>query len=231
MSSTSPKFGNPSWVRMRSALISVTASSGTEPSSTIMVPYQIALVSLDADRLEYLDVVAEQREIRKHVDVDRLGAGEIEQREGAVAVSPDELGLVMLHAGMRAFQRPQAARTFFQIRPLVLEMIAVAGIAHVHRLGVGRVAVIGHALGVLAGKAVLGFQKRAVRIGDVIAVARIVVGELPVALVAKAVGFADHDLAAGIAVEPLVDRSCAIGPRCSVSGSASILSVAKMKPR
>ena len=43
------------------------------------------------------------------------------------------------------------------------------------------------------------------RIGDVIAVAGIVVGELPVALVPEAVGLAHHDLAAGIAVEPLVD--------------------------
>src|ERR1700730_10004973 len=106
----------------------------------------------------------------------------------------------MLHAGMRAFQRPQATRTFFEIWPLVLEVIAVAGIAHVHRLGVGRVAVISHALGVLAGAAVLGLQQRTMRIGDVIAVAGIVVSELPIAFVAEAIGFADHHLAAGIAV-------------------------------
>jgi len=46
------------------------------------------------------------------------------------------------------------------------------------------------------------------RIGDVIAVARIVVGELPIALVAKTIGLADRDRAAGIAVEPLVDDLC-----------------------
>ena len=185
--------------------MSVTASLGDAAvvDDHGAVPDGVGLV--DADRLEHLDVVAEQREIRKHVDVDRLRAGEIEQREGAVAVAAQEFGFVMLHAGMRAFQRPQAARALFQVRPLVLEVIAVAGIAHVHRLRVGRVAVVGHALGVLAGEAVLGFQQRAVRIGDVIAVAGIVVGELPVALVAEAVGLADHDLAAGIAVEPFVD--------------------------
>ena len=44
MSSTSPKFGKPSWVRMRSALMS-SAASPSRPSSTIMVPYQMALVS------------------------------------------------------------------------------------------------------------------------------------------------------------------------------------------
>ena len=44
------------------------------------------------------------------------------------------------------------------------------------------------------------------RIHHVIAVAGIVVGELPVALVLEAVGLADHDLAAGVAVEPFVDR-------------------------
>ena len=192
------------------------------------VPDGVGLI--DADRFEHLDMIAEQRQIRKDVDVDRLGAGEIEQREGAVAVAPDELGLVVLHAGMRALQRPQPARPLFQIGPLVLEMIAVAGVAHVHRLGVGRVAIIRHAFGILAGKPVLGLQQRAMRIGDVIAVARIVVGELPVALVPEPVGLTDDDLAAGIAVEPFVD-DFAIGPRCSVSGSASILSVPKMNPR
>ena len=40
-----------------------------------------------------------------------------------------------------------------------------------------------------------------------VAVAGIVVGELPVALVLEPVGLAHHDLAAGIAVEPFVDRA------------------------
>ncbi len=40
-----------------------------------------------------------------------------------------------------------------------------------------------------------------------VAVAGIVVGELPVALVFEPVGLAHHDLAAGIAVEPFVDRA------------------------
>ena len=171
MSSTSPKFGKPSWVRMRSALMSVDGVA--EPAAVVddhgAVPDGVGFA--DADRLENLDMVAEQREIRKHIDVDRLGPGEIKKLEGAVAVAPDEFGFVVLHAGMRAFQRPQAARPFFEIWPLVLEVITVAGVAHVHRLGVGRVAIIGHALGVLAGEAVLGFQQRTVRIGDVIAVA------------------------------------------------------------
>src|SRR5580698_4716719 len=39
-----------------------------------------------------------------------------------------------------------------------------------------------------------------------VTVAGIVVSELPVALVFDPVGLADHNLAAGIAVEPLVDR-------------------------
>ena len=124
---------------------------------------------------------------------------------GALAVAAGELGLVVLHAGMRRFQRPQPARPLLQVRPLVLVVVAVAGVAHVHRQSVGRILVVRHALGVVAGEPVLGLEQRAVRIGDVVAVARVVVGELPVALVLDAVRLAHHHLAAGIAVEPLVD--------------------------
>ena len=116
---------------------------------------------------------------------------------------------------MSAFQCPQAAGPLFQIWPLVLEVIAVARIAHIHRLSVGRVAIVRHALGIFAGKTVFGLQQRAVRIGDVITVARIVVGELPVALVPKPVRFAHDDLAAGIATKPLVD-DCGDGPEMLV---------------
>ena len=91
--------------------------------------------------------------------------------------------------------------------PLVLEVMAVAGIAHVHRLRVRRALVIGHALVGLVGEPVLHLEQRAVREHDVVAVAGIVVGELPVALVFEPVRLAHHDLAAGIAVEPFVDRA------------------------
>ena len=40
------------------------------------VPGDVGLI--DRDRLEHLDVIAEQREVGKHVDVDRLRSGEIE---------------------------------------------------------------------------------------------------------------------------------------------------------
>src|ERR1700691_2299864 len=55
------------------------------------------------------------------------------------------------------------------------------------------------------------------RIGDVITIAGIIIGELPIRLEAKAVRFADHDPAPGIAVEPFVDdrrdRSEMLGER------------------
>ena len=84
--------------------------------------------------------------------------------------------------------------------------MAVAHIGHVHGLGIGRALVIRHALVGFVGETVLHLQQRAVREHDVIAVAGIVVGELPVALVFEPVGLADRDLALGLAVEPFVDR-------------------------
>ena len=98
-------------------------------------------------------MVAEQREVRKHVDVDRLGSGEIEKRVGLCAVAASQLLGDVLHAGVRAFHRPKAARPLLEVRPLVLEVMAVADVGDVHRLLVGRVLVVGHALlGVSSGK-------------------------------------------------------------------------------
>ena len=131
---------------------------------------------------------------------------------------------------MCGLQRPQSAGTLLQVWPLVLVVVAVAGIAHVHGGAVGRVLVIGHALRVAAGKPLLGLDQRAMRIDDVIAVARIVVGEFPVAFEFDAVGLADRDLAAGIASSQS-SIGFVIGPRCSTSGSASMFIVPKMKPR
>ena len=113
---------------------------------------------------------------------------------------------VVLGAGRGPFHRPQPAGALLDVRPLVLEVMAVAHIGHVHRLRVGRALVIGHALVGVVGLAVLHLQQRAVREHDVIAVAGIVVGELPVALELEPVRLADRDLAAGLAVEPFVDR-------------------------
>ncbi len=108
---------------------------------------------------------------------------------------------------MQRLDRPQAAIARLQVGPLVLEVVAVAHVLHVHRLLVGRCLVVGHALfGIFVDEAVFGLQQRAVRVQHVVAVARIVVGEFPVALVFDPVGLADHDLAARIAVQPFVDR-------------------------
>ena len=112
----------------------------------------------------------------------------------------------MLRPGTRAFDRPQAAGALLDIGPLVLEVMAVAHIGHVHGLGIRRALVIGHALVGDVGLPVFHLQQRAMREHDVIAVAGIVVGELPVAFVAEPVRLADDDLAAGLAVEPFVDR-------------------------
>ena len=168
------------------------------------VPGDIGLV--DRDRLEHLNVVAEQREIWEHVDVDRLRRRKIEQFFRARAEAAAQFRLIMLAAGRRPLDRPQAARALDDIRALVFEVVAVAGVLHVHGLGVGRALVIRHALVGLVGEAVLHLQQRAVREHNVIAITGIVVGELPVALVFEPVGLADRDLAAGLAVEPFVDR-------------------------
>ena len=71
---------------------------------------------------------------------------------------------------------------------------------------VGRVLVVAHAFCLAVGEPRLGLDQRAVRVDDVIAVARVVVGELPVALVLDAVRLAHLELAAGIAQHPVVDR-------------------------
>ena len=85
-------------------------------------------------------------------------------------------------------------------------MVAVAHIGDVHGRAVGRVLVIGHALVGDVGLAVLHLQQRAMREHHVIAVAGIVVGEFPVALVFEPVRLAHRDLPAGLPVEPFVER-------------------------
>ena len=57
------------------------------------------------------------------------------------------------------------------------------------------------------GLAVLHLHQRAVREHDMIAVAGIVVSQLPVAFVFEPVRLADDDTPARMAVEPLVDRA------------------------
>jgi hypothetical protein len=72
--------------------------------------------------------------------------------------------------------------------------------------GVRRALVVRHALVGDVGLAVLHLQQRAVREHDVIAVAGIVVSELPVALVFEPVRLAHRDFALGLAVQPFIDR-------------------------
>ena len=192
---------------MRSALIRCSSSPQTPSSSTTAVPYQTALVSVTLSGSNTCKMVSEDREIREDVDVDRLGGGEIERLRRAVAETAAQLRFVMLHAGMRAFHRPHRARLDLHVRTLVLEVMAVAEILHVHRLLVGPALVIGHALVGFLHQPVLHVEQRAMREHDMIAVAGIVVGELPVAVVFQPIGLADRDLAAGMAVEPFVERA------------------------
>ena len=133
------------------------------------VPDRVGFV--DAERLEHLEVVPEDRQVREDVDVDRLGRSEIERRRRAVAEPAAQFRLVMLHAGMRAFHRPHRARLDLHVRALVLEVMAVAEILHVHRLLVRPALVIGHALGAFLDQPVLHVEQRAMREHDVIAVA------------------------------------------------------------
>ncbi len=168
------------------------------------VPSDVGLVH--RHRLEHLDVVAEQREVRKDVDVDGFGGGEVEDLLRPRAEASAQFLLIVLGAGRRSLDRPQASGAFLDVRPLVLEVVAVAHIGHVHRLVVGRALVIGHALVGHVGLPVLHLEQRAMGEHDVVAVARIIVGELPVALVFQPVRLAHLDLAVGLAVEPLVDR-------------------------
>src|SRR5689334_17072014 len=84
--------------------------------------------------------------------------------------------------------------------------MAVSHIGHVHGRGIGRALVVGHSLVGDVGLAVLHFQERAMGEYDMIAVAGIIVGKLPVALEAQAVRLAYRDPAAGLPVEPFVDR-------------------------
>jgi hypothetical protein len=84
--------------------------------------------------------------------------------------------------------------------------MAVAEILHVDRPVVRLALVERHALVAFVGEAVFHVEQRAVRKNHVVAVGGIVVGELPVAAVHQPVGFAHHDLAAGMAVKPFVDR-------------------------
>ena len=112
----------------------------------------------------------------------------------------------MFAARRRAFDRPQPAGAFLDVRPLVLEVMAIAHIGHVHRRGVRRALVIRHALVGDVGLPVLHLEQGTVGEHDVIAVAGIVVGELPVALEFEPVGLAHCDFSLGLAVEPFVDR-------------------------
>src|SRR5262249_56435934 len=82
------------------------------------VPSDVGLV--DRDRLEHLDMIAEQREVGKHVDVDWLRRRKVEDffRLGAEAVA-QRLG-VMLAARRRAFPPPPTARALSYARLLSL---------------------------------------------------------------------------------------------------------------
>jgi hypothetical protein len=93
------------------------------------------------------------------------------------------------------------------VRPLVLEMVPVREDLHVHRRLVGLAHVERHALRRVALLAILRLEKRAVREDDVVAVGRVVVGQLPVALELEPVRLGEDDPAARIAVEPFVDRT------------------------
>jgi len=73
---------------------------------------------------------------------------------------------------------------------------------------------------------VLHFKQGAVREYDVIAVAGVVVGELPVTLVAQPVGLADRDFSAGLTVEPLIDR---LGDGPETRGTCATLNLASLK--
>jgi hypothetical protein len=85
-------------------------------------------------------------------------------------------------------------------------MMTVAHVLDVHWLFVRRGLIVAHPFGIFVLKAVLRVQQRAMRKDDMIAVAGVVVGELPVAIEPETVGFADDDLAARVSIEPLVDR-------------------------
>ena len=102
---------------------------------------------------------------------------------------------------------PKAARPFFQIWTLIFEVMTVAHILNVHRQLIRFLLIIRHSLRcILVLEPVLGFEQRVMRIDNVVAVAGIIVSELPVAFVLKSIGFADGHLAAGVPVQPFVDR-------------------------
>ena len=126
-----------------------------------------------------------------------------------------ELRLEVLHAGVHAFDRPQRARVLRDVRPLVLEVVAVAEVLHVHRRLIRLRAVERHALVVILLEAILHVEQRPVREHHVIAVGGVVVGELPVALVLEPVRLAESNAAPGVPVEPFVDR---FGRRTQVLG-------------
>src|SRR5262249_57758415 len=79
------------------------------------VPADIGLV--DRNRLEYLDVIAEQREIGKHVDVDRLRRSEIENLLRLRAEPAAQLPGIIFGARRGPFHRPQSARALPDVAP------------------------------------------------------------------------------------------------------------------
>ena len=168
------------------------------------VPGAVGLV--DGDGMEHLDVVAEDREVRKDVDVHRLGRREIQRsRRFLLQFFPDQPG-VALHAGLHAFHLPERAGALLDVRALVLEVVPAAEVLHVHRRLVGLAHVERHALAGIGLLAVFHFKQRAMREQHVIAIRRVVVGELPVALELEPVRLPHRHAPAGIAVEPFVDR-------------------------
>ena len=168
------------------------------------VPGAVGLV--DRERLEHLDVIAENREVRKDVDVHGLGGGEVERARGLVAELRADHPGVALHPGLDAFQLPQRAGPLLHIRTLVLEVVAAAEVLHVHRRLVGLAHVERHALRRIGLLAILHLQERAMRENHVVTVCRVVVRELPVALELEPARFRHLYAPAGVAVEPLVDR-------------------------
>src|SRR6516225_9486488 len=187
---------------MRNALISSTAPPSALSSSITAVPYQVTLVSsTETGSNTWIWLPSSE----KFGNTLMLTGSEDARSRISSALAPQRFG-VMLAARRRAFHRPQTAGALLDVRPLVLEVMAVAHIRDVHRRRVRRALVVGHALVGDVGLAVLHFQERAVREHHVVAVAGIVVGELPVAFVFESVRLADPDLSFRLPVEPFVDR-------------------------
>ncbi len=205
-SSTSPKLGKASCARMRSALTSPSAPPSSPASSTTAVAYQVVSVSSTASGWNTWMWLPRIERLGKTLMFTGSGRHEIERPTRFFAELLLYFLLEVIGTGDRRLLLPQRAGALLDVGPLVLEVMAVREALHVHRRLVGLAHVEGHALvGVLL-HAVFHLEQRAMREHDVIAVGGVVVGELPVALVLEPVRLGDDHPAAGMPVDPLVDR-------------------------